>query len=130
MCLGTLLFWLRRWVRYEIARSIVKGNGLLTVMIHGVKSLDGHISLEGNPLDHMGVYRVPGGRLLLAETDAQGHWCNTGTNQAVTLPAGWEQPGGLIPIPLSHYAARYDYAFNGYENFSSWVAAAALAAVR
>lgn len=124
--------WQRRWVRYEIARSIVKGNGLLTVMIHGVKNLDGHISPEGpNPLDHVGVYRVPDGRLLLAETNAQGQWVQyRDYTQAVILPAGWEQPGGLIPIPLSRYAARYDYAFNGYENFGSWVAAAASAAVR
>ena len=30
--------WKRRWVRYEIARSLVRGNGLLTVFIHGVKN--------------------------------------------------------------------------------------------
>src|SRR3954471_17938806 len=36
--------WQRRWVRYEIARSIVKGNGLLTVKIHGLNNLDGHAS--------------------------------------------------------------------------------------
>ncbi len=30
--------WSRRWVRYEIARSVVKGNGLLTVAIHGVRN--------------------------------------------------------------------------------------------
>ena len=26
--------WSRRWVRYEIARSVVKGNGLLLSLIH------------------------------------------------------------------------------------------------
>jgi hypothetical protein len=30
--------WARRWVRYEIARSITKGNGLFTVDIHGVRT--------------------------------------------------------------------------------------------
>ncbi|WP_218279076.1 TIR domain-containing protein [Plesiomonas shigelloides] len=28
----------RCWVRYEIVRSVLKGNGLLTVDIHGVKN--------------------------------------------------------------------------------------------
>lgn len=119
--------WQRPWVRYEIARTIVKGNGLLTVKIHNLKDLGGHISFEGqNPLDHMGVYRVPGGRLLLAETDVRGQWTKyLDYTQAVTLPAGWEQPNGLSVIPLSRYAASYNYSFHGYENFGSWVAGAA-----
>lgn len=42
--------WTRRWVRYEIARSVVKGNGLLTVYIHGVKNNDGQVAVQGaNP---------------------------------------------------------------------------------
>jgi MTH538 TIR-like domain (DUF1863) len=125
--------WQRRWVRYEIARSIVKGNGLLTVKIHSLKNLDGYISTDGpDPLGHMGVYRVPDGRLLLAETDLQGQWVPyRDYTQAVSLPPGWEQPGGLTVIPLARYATQYDYAFgDGYQNFGSWVAAAASAAVR
>ena len=35
--------WKRRWVRYEIARSIIRGNGLLTVYIHGVKDRNGQV---------------------------------------------------------------------------------------
>ena len=122
--------WQRRWVRYEIARSIVKGNGLLTVEIHNLKDLGGRTSIQGpNPLNHMGVYRIPDGRLLLAETDAQGQWVQyQDYTQAVTLPPGWEQPGGRVVIPLFRYAASYNYAFGGYENFGSWVATAAVGA--
>lgn len=44
-------------VRYEIAQSIIKGNGLLSVFIHQLKDKDGYISRKGtNPLDEMGVY--------------------------------------------------------------------------
>jgi MTH538 TIR-like domain (DUF1863) len=53
----------RRWVRYEIGRSIVKGNGLLAVKIHGLNDQSGYASREGpNPLDCMGVYRTELGR--------------------------------------------------------------------
>ena len=57
----------RRWVRYEIAQSIVKGNGLLSVFIHQLKDKDGYISRKGtNPLDEMGVY-LANGSYYLAE---------------------------------------------------------------
>ena len=123
----------RRWVRYEIARSVVKGNGLLTVKIHGLKDRLGHTAYEGpNPLDHMGVYRIPDGRLLLAEVNAEGTWVlYEDWTQAITLPAGWEQPAGLQPIPLSRYARIHDYTADyGAGNFASWVATSAAVASR
>jgi hypothetical protein len=123
----------RRWVRYEIARSIVKGNGLLTVKIHSMRDASGSISLEGpNPLDYVGVYRVPDGRILLADGDDRGQWrIYPDYTQAVELPPGWEQPGGNAVIPLSRYGRVYDYiAHNGLSSFASWVATAAQEAVR
>jgi len=59
--------WRRRWVRYEIARSVVKGNGLLTIHIHGVKDQDQKAGTKGtDPLSAMGVYRTTNG-IFLAE---------------------------------------------------------------
>ena len=47
--------WKRRWVRYEIARSVMKGNGLLTIYIHGVKNKDKETARKGaDPLAQMG----------------------------------------------------------------------------
>jgi hypothetical protein len=123
----------RRWVRYEIARSIVKGNGLLTTKIHSVRDSSGFPSSEGpNPLDYMGIYRVPDGRILLAERDESGQWRTyPDYTQAIELPAGWEQPGGTTVIPLSRYGRLYDYvAHGGFSNFPGWVATAAKEAVR
>ncbi|MGH6900790.1 MAG: TIR domain-containing protein [Geminicoccaceae bacterium] len=101
----------RRWVRYEIARSIVKGNGLLTVKIHSIRDSSGSTTSEGpNPLDYMGVYRVPDGRTLLADCDDSDQWRTyPDYTQAVDLPAGWEQPGGNTVIPLSRCGRVYDY---------------------
>jgi len=37
----------RRWVRYEIVRSVLKGNGLLTVDIHGVRNNAKELGVKG-----------------------------------------------------------------------------------
>ncbi len=59
--------WQRRWVRYEAARSVLKGNGLLTVYIHGVQNKDKEVAVKGpNPLAQMGVYKTNNG-IFLAE---------------------------------------------------------------
>ncbi len=125
--------WSRRWVQYEMARSIVKGNGLLTVNIHQMANQQGYASAPGkNPLSCMGVYRVDDGRILIAALDGNGIWQRYGDyTQAVGLPAGWVKPASRDVIPLSRYGNSYDYIDqNGGANFADWVRAAALAAGR
>lgn len=47
----------RRWVNYEIERSIERGNGLLGIYIHNIKGFDGNADYRGtNPLP--GGYRT------------------------------------------------------------------------
>jgi hypothetical protein len=42
----------RRYVKYEIEQSLAKGNGLVAVLIHGIKDQRGKPSAQGrNPLD-------------------------------------------------------------------------------
>jgi len=123
----------RRWVRYEIAQSVARGNGLMTVKIHDLRDSGGRASYVGpNPLDHMGVYRVDDGRMLLAETDDCGNWIQyKDYAQGVGLPTGWEQPDGKYPIPLSRYGRIYDYVLdNGKQGFGDWVSTAAMEADR
>ena len=63
----------RRWVRYEIARSIIKGNGLLTVFIHGVENQKNQTSQNGSdPLSQLGLYRS-NDQIFLAEARG-GKW--------------------------------------------------------
>ena len=122
----------RRWVRYEIARSIVKGNGLLTVKVHGLQDNHGRTNIEGpNPLDYMGVCGKENGNLHLVEKKEDGEWYWYGDyTQAVSLPPGWEQPGQYV-ITLSRFGSVHDYAaHNGQGNFSSWVSSAATGASR
>jgi hypothetical protein len=116
----------RRWVRYELARSVVKGNGLLAVKINLMGNQQGYVSQEGpNPLDYMGVYNA-GGVIRLAEIKG-GKWIRyEDYTQAVELPATWIKPHDTNVIRLSRYAGSYCYKTqNGGANFSSWVRQAA-----
>ena len=116
----------RRWVRYELARSVIKGNGLLAVKINLMGNQQGYVSKEGpNPLDYMGVYNA-GGAIRLAELK-NGKWVKYDDyTQAVDLPATWNKPHDTNVIRLSRYAGLYCYKTrNGGANFSSWVRQAA-----
>lgn len=117
----------RRWVRYEIARSIVKGNGLLVVRIHNMKNQAGYVAQAGpNPLDYVGTYKLDDGRILFAEKN-NGKWVRySDYTQTVTLPSLWRKPTSTAVVPLSAYARDYCYiAHNGGANFASWVRHAA-----
>ena len=60
-------------MRYEIARAILKGNGLLTVDIHGVKNKDQETAAKGSdPLSQVGLYKADG-NIYFAEAKA-GQW--------------------------------------------------------
>jgi len=119
----------RPWVRYEIARSVVCGNGLFTVHISGLRNQHRQKSSRGpNPLAYMGVYREFDGRILLAELDGFGRWVRPYRHytQAVTLPTTWWRPTSRSVVPLSQYSFERDYLFAaGSANFSAWVHQAA-----
>lgn len=120
--------YVRRWVRYEIARSVVKGNGLLTVHIHRLQNNSRLTSFAGpDPLDYMGVYKVPDGRILLAACSPGGQWERYGDyTRALNLPNNWIAPISNTVVPLSRYVRRYDYVRDrGMQNFASWIAQAA-----
>jgi hypothetical protein len=44
----------RKWINYEIIKSWDKGMGVVGIYIHGLKNLDGKVSIKGkNPFDHI-----------------------------------------------------------------------------
>lgn len=118
--------WQRRWVRYEIARSVVKGNGLLTVHIDRLKNFQGFTSQAGpNPLDYMGIYNDSGSIRIAEKTNGQWYRYSDYT-LAVDLPRTWAPPFSNNVTPLSQFARRACYVGGyGAENFSNWVRQAA-----
>lgn len=124
--------WTRRWVRYEIARSVLKGNGLMTVYIHGVKNNKQEVATKGaDPLAQMGVYKTDTG-IFLAEWSA-GKWVKY-DDYTRAIPAGdlwFPAPKNNDVVQFSTHCKSYDFvADDGRTKIGSWIEEAAKAAGR
>ncbi|WP_374314071.1 TIR domain-containing protein [Dongia sp.] len=119
--------WTRRWVRYEIARSVIKGNGLLTVHIHGVKNKDGVVAEKGsNPLNAMGVYKALGSIYLAEWKD--GKWAKY-EDYSLAIPEAdlrFAAPTTDNVVQLSSHYMSYDFVDqSGRANIGGWIETAA-----
>ena len=139
--------WERRWVRYEIARAIIDGRGLLAAHLnnlphHRTKSV---YPRGRNPLAHMGIAKVQRNSLGPAEyflyelwfqPDGHGGLSEKWTpysdyTPAVKKPAWLTDPDTGYVMPLSVDTAEYDYVLdNGHRNIGSWIDNAAREAGR
>lgn len=112
--------WERPWVRYEIARSLLKGNGLLTVHIDGCECPRNGFGQRGpNPLDYIAL----GLNRQIYELNANGIWVPF--DLLPTRLTGWPKwlprpsPGHVMP--LGWHAPEYDWIDdNGRENLVHW----------
>jgi hypothetical protein len=139
--------WSRPWVRYEIARAVIDGRGLLTVHVNGLKHHKlGIAHAPGtNPLDFIGVYReiqlgilsTPKYYLYERKTVWRGnqyvlewHPYDQFTHP-VDRPQWLADPSPGYVMPLSANAAVHDYVGGtGHKNVGAWIDAAAIAAGR
>jgi hypothetical protein len=139
--------WLRRWVKYEIARAIIDGRGLLGVHLNSIRhhqTLTPH-TRGHNPFEFMAVGKVQQGILstpkyYLYEKVAMPNgiagykfeWVPYGDYTiSVPLPQWLADPQPGYVTPLSHNTIVYDYiADNGYQNIGRWIDNAAQRAGR
>ena len=130
--LSGLHTWERRWVRYEIVRSVLKGNGLLTVDIHNVRDRDQRVSAAGNnPLSQVGLYLYDGS-IYFAEWTG-GKWVKYGDYTKAVDPASlWmPAPKSTAVVPLSTHCGKYDFVSdNGRLSIADWIELAARQAGR
>lgn len=119
--------WQRRWVRYEIARSLVCRNGLFTVYIHNVKDPHRGTALAGyNPLDFVGLELRADGRGNIWELVAGGWQPYVMHRAPVAWPRWLAKPSVGYLFPLSHSARSYDYCLeDGYNRLAEWAQLAA-----
>lgn len=117
----------RRWVRYEIFKSVFRGNGLFAVHINGITGKDRLVKPNGaNPFDNLGVrYSSDGMSVELFE------WNGTAWAPYDDM-RGWSfsDPRPVAErgqfYRLSRWYRSYDWVTNdGYNNFPTWVEAAA-----
>jgi MTH538 TIR-like domain (DUF1863) len=121
---------LRRWVRYEIFRSFIRGNGLLAIRIHTIGSLHSPPTASGdNPFDCL-AFTVDNNIASFRET----------------MTSGWEPARDVGTMPLSDVGYNLDGRTNhtfatmfpiydwdgdkGYDNLGSWIESAAKQAGR
>lgn len=134
--IGTNTFQ-RRWVRYEIARSVIDGRGLLAVHIN---SLNHHQppylphKRGYNPCACMGVYRGDNGKFYLAEYNYVGSNWKWERYQDYSLPVPVPKympaPNSSSVLKLSDFTTEYDWSQNGHQNIGGWIDMAAAEAGR
>lgn len=113
----------RRWVRYEIAKSVARGNALLGIHINSIAGKDARTKTSGpNPLEHMAI-SVSDDGLTGQFTEWNGsQWAWYQDLEKFSLN---QQPTQLRgkSLRLTHWFKTYDWiADSGYENFSTWIA--------
>lgn len=113
----------RRWVSYEIMKSMYKGNRMLGVHINGIKDKHKKTKENGsNPFYYLGYKFSEDGKTINLYDFIQGQWQEYKDLAPYSLKntAPIADRGRIIR--LSTVIPTYDWVDNnGYENFSSWV---------
>lgn len=113
----------RRWVKYEIMKSMQKGNKILGIHINGIKDKYGRIKTKGpNPLYYLGYQYSNDGKNLYLYEYTDGKWIKYPDLDTYILEttASVENRGKFYRLS-SNYPI-YDWVDDdGYKNFSNWV---------
>ena len=113
----------RRWVRYEIIKSMAKGNKILGVHINGIRGKNGRTKVLGpNPFDYLGYQYSDDGKKLYPYEYKKGKWVQYGDYDPYSLKTVVPQIKRGKFYKLSSDYPVYDWIKNdGYNNFSKWV---------
>jgi len=112
----------RRWVDYEIMRSLWKGNKIIAVHINGIKGRDGRTKEKGNnPLSYLGYSYSDDGKKVKLYKYKHGSWTDYTDLDGWTINQVDEKYRGKS-YKLSDTCQIYDWINNnGYNNFASWI---------
>lgn len=114
----------RRWVDYEIFKSVELGMGVLGIRIHQISALNQGADGPGpNPFDYLG-YGTESKKLCPMIKYDSG-WKNAPYQSLITESAAPYLVGKDKPV-LSNIFSIYDWVDNdGYNNFGKWIENAA-----
>lgn len=113
----------RRWVSYEIMKSMQKGNKIIAVHINGIKDKNGKIKDKGpNPLNYLGYKFSDDGTKIDLYDYVLNNWIKYTDLDSYTLKnVASEEKRGKIYRLLNDYPI-YDWVEDdGYNNFGNWV---------
>ena len=118
--------YLRPWVRYEILKSVKKGQHIFGVHINGIKGKNGRTKTQGkNPLDYLAVSYSDSGKSITLMEWRNGKLINydkidSSATYRLENPAPISKRGKSFK--LSALYSTYDWVGNdGYNKFSKWV---------
>lgn len=112
----------RRWVRYEIIKSIEKGNSLLAIHINGIPGKDKLTkALGANPFGSLGLV-IGNDGVTAKPTEWNGkEWVYYSDLSSFQVA---KQPPAKCGknLPLTTWLPIYDWvAGDGYKNFQTWI---------
>jgi len=112
----------RRWVDYEIMKSLERGNKILAVHINGIKDKNGKTKTKGpNPLYYLGYSFDDSGKNLKLHNYINGKWIKYKDLDGWRVNEVNENKRNNI-FRLSTIYPIYDWIDDdGYNNFSDWV---------
>ncbi|KHN56271.1 TIR domain-containing protein [Pectobacterium fontis] len=116
----------RPWVRYEILKSFLRGNHILSVNINNYKDKNRIVKPKGpNPLDYVAASLSSDGKSVTLMEYQNGSWVNYNEiDSKSTHPRPSGLPSGRqgTSVKLSQLFPEYDWIKNdGYNNFSAWL---------
>ena len=115
--------YLRPWVRYELLKSLKKGNHIFGVHINSISCRNKKTkSLGKNPLDYVGVFAKDNSSYHLIQKRNDGKWYYykeiDGTSK-INVKHSLKLNTNL---PLSNFFSTYNWINDsGYNNFRTWV---------
>jgi MTH538 TIR-like domain (DUF1863) len=114
--------WARRWVRYEIMKSIERGNKVIGIHINSIAGKDKLTKPLGpNPFDNMAAEISADGTRAKPTEWKDGKWVYYTDLDPFGIAQQPAENRGQH-LRLSHWLPVYDWVTNnGYENFSSWI---------
>jgi hypothetical protein len=114
--------WARRWVRYEIIKSLERGNRVLGVHINAIKGRDQLTKAAGtNPFDALGLEISADGARARPTEWMDGKWVYYSDLDSFDVNRQPDANRGKH-FPLAHWLPVYDWISDkGYDNFSSWI---------
>lgn len=114
----------RPWVRYEIIRSLFKGNGLFAIHINGIEGKDEKTKSNGpNPFDYLALEYSSDGKTLTPYELINGVWNKYAKHDTWTLKVVAPESLHGKRKKLSECSYKtYDWIKdNGFEKFEDWV---------
>lgn len=121
---------LRRWVRFEIFRSFMRGNGLFAVHVNGIKNLQQQVSDVGSDPFAAVAFAVTGDRLHFKEYKTSG-WKPASDVGSMPLSDVAYNLNGMANNTFGCLFPTYDWmSDDGYNNLGGWIEQAAAQAAK